>query len=145
MYQKIPNKEKKINEINEVNGMRKTINYLHCLISEGVLDLRVVPIPLYLSMLRLAEITGIKNQSQEKWNRYTSELTDLVTQSVEFDLTYGNKGEFQFNNILENSSVLVHIRTYIFGYLVYIIKHSYKSISTTRSRATSFEPGYGQR
>ena len=69
---------------------------MHCLISEGVLDLRVVPIPLYLSMLRLAEITGIKNQSQEKWNRYTSELTDLVTQSVEFDLTYGNKGEFQF-------------------------------------------------
>ena len=60
----------------------------------GVIDLRVVPIPLYLSMLRLAEITGIKDQTLEKWKRYTFELTELVTQAVEFDLTYGNKGKF---------------------------------------------------
>ena len=54
----------------------------------------MVKIPLYLSLLRLAEITGIKNQSQERWKRYNAELSDLVSQSVEFDLTFGNKGLF---------------------------------------------------
>lgn len=67
------------------------VYFLANTIIDGVIDLKVVPIPLYLSLLRLAEITGIKDQSQEKWRRYTSELNDLVTSSVEFDLTFGNK------------------------------------------------------
>lgn len=58
----------------------------------GRIYLNVVPIPLYLSKLRLAEVTGIKGQPNEEWTYFTSELSSMVSESVEFDTTYGNKG-----------------------------------------------------
>ena len=55
----------------------------------GVMSQEVVHVPLYLSQLRLALITGIKGQSKEKWNGYQQEL-DRAASYIEFDEEFGN-------------------------------------------------------
>jgi hypothetical protein len=49
----------------------------------------VVHVPLYLSQLRLAIVTGIKGQSKEKWSGYQQEL-DRAASYIEFDQEFGN-------------------------------------------------------
>ncbi|KAK3576937.1 hypothetical protein CHS0354_017612 [Potamilus streckersoni] len=57
---------------------------------EGMLDPRTIPVPLYLSDLKLAVVTGIKGKPESVWQRYLEELSDQATALV-YDTHYGNK------------------------------------------------------
>lgn len=73
-------------------------------ITDGIMDQEVVHVPLYLSRLRLAIITGIEGQSTEKWTHYQQEL-DRAAQHIEFDQEFGNP------NIAEYDPSAIHTDT----------------------------------
>ncbi|XP_060569714.1 uncharacterized protein LOC132728121 isoform X1 [Ruditapes philippinarum] len=70
-------------------------------ITDGVMSQEVVHVPLYLSQLRLAIVTGIKGQSKEKWSGYQQEL-DRAASYIEFDQEFGNP------NIAEYDPSAIH-------------------------------------
>ena len=51
----------------------------------------VVNIPLYLSQLRMARVTGIKNTSTQNWRGYLEEL-ERFSSHLKYDKEYGNQG-----------------------------------------------------
>lgn len=72
-------------------------NLLCRLFLAGDIYLQVVPVPLYLSKLRLAEVVGIKGETPDVWSSFNQEISVLVRDSVKFDTSYGNKGiDFSF-------------------------------------------------
>lgn len=58
-------------------------------LSNGTLIQDVVPVPLYLSHLRLSLVTGVKGQSSEKWKDWEEEL-DREASYIEYDQQFGN-------------------------------------------------------
>ena len=53
----------------------------------------VIHVPLYLSQLRLVEVTGIKRAAVEKWKNYQSELA-LAASYLKYNKEFGNPGKF---------------------------------------------------
>lgn len=64
------------------------------------MGLDVVHVPLYLSQLRLVEVTGIKGASAEKWKTYLEELA-IAAGYIEYNHEFGNPGIFPFMQYLQ--------------------------------------------
>lgn len=67
------------------------------LISNGVMCKEVVKLPLYLTQLRLALVTGIKGQSMEYWKDHLQELSQVCSK-ITYDKGFGNKDIAVYNH-----------------------------------------------
>ncbi|KAL4218084.1 hypothetical protein ACF0H5_022821 [Mactra antiquata] len=91
-------------------------------IVEGVLHCDVVPVPLYLSQLRLALITGIKDQPEYKWKGYQEGVARTCA-TVEYDLSFGNPNIAEYDpSAIHSDATYSYVEPCVYSNIVSIIQ-----------------------
>ncbi|XP_052761775.1 uncharacterized protein LOC128204398 [Mya arenaria] len=91
-------------------------------ITDGVMDPDVIHVPLYLSQLRLALITGIKGVAKQKWASYQEEL-DNASSYIEYDLSFGNQGIGQYDpSAVHSGSLYSYVEPRVYSNLAKVFQ-----------------------
>ncbi|XP_052761782.1 uncharacterized protein LOC128204404 [Mya arenaria] len=103
------------------------------IITDGVMDPDVIHVPLYLSQLRLALVTGIKGVVKQKWASYQEEL-DNASSYIEYDLTFGNQGIAQYDpSAVHSGSLYSYVEPRVYSNLANVFQTPYVSPHETVS------------
>ncbi|XP_045180961.2 uncharacterized protein LOC123540203 [Mercenaria mercenaria] len=90
-------------------------------INDGVMNPEVIPVPLYLSQLRVSVVTGIKDQSEEKWTNYQQTL-DHEAAGIEFDLEFGNPNIAEYDpNAIHSDGVYTYVEPREYSNIVKLV------------------------
>ncbi|XP_053382836.1 uncharacterized protein LOC123540204 isoform X2 [Mercenaria mercenaria] len=93
-------------------------------ITDGVMSQEVVHVPLYLSQLRLALITGIKGQPKEKWTGYQQEL-DRAAAYIEFDQEFGNPNIAEYDpSAIHSDTTYSYVEPKVYSNIVSLVHKS---------------------